>query len=73
MHAIKRGIHSIFEAAKKVAAWADLYFLTINAMKTKAIVFGPPYNIRLFKGLNTPSIPINNLGEQVQFVDEVVS
>ena len=50
-----------------------LNFLTLNAMKIKAIVFGTSHTIRLFKILNIPSIAINNLGEQVQFVDEAVS
>ena len=42
-------------------------------MKTKAIVFGSSHTIRLFKSLNIPIIAINNLGEQVQFMGEVVS
>ena len=42
-------------------------------MKTKAIVFRSSHTIRLFKSLNIPIIAINNLGEQVQFMGEVVS
>ena len=65
----ERGINLLSEAAKKVAVWTDLDFLTLNAMKTKAIVFETSHTIRLFKSLNIPSIAINNLGEQLQFVD----
>ena len=72
-HEIERGINLLSEAAKKVAAWARLNCLTVNTMKTKAIVFGSSHSIRLFKCLKISSIVINNLGEQVQFVNEVVS
>ena len=73
MHEIERGISLLSEAAKKLSILAGLNCLTLNAMKTKAIVFGSSHNIRLFKSLNIPSIAINNVGKQVQFGDEVVS
>ena len=72
-HAIALGVHLLSEAAKKVATWAQLNSLTLNASKSKAIVFGTAYTIRLFKSLEIPSLTINNSGDQVQFVDEVTS
>ena len=47
-HEIERGIKLLSEAAKTVAAWAELNYLTFNALKTKAIVFGSSHTIRLF-------------------------
>ena len=72
-HAIALGVHLLSEAAKKVATWAQLNSLTLNASKTKAIVFGTAYTIRLFKSLEIPSLTINNAGHQAQFVNEVTS
>ena len=72
-HAIALGVHLLSEAAKKVATWAQLNSLTLNASKTKAIVFGTAHTIRLFKSLEIPSLTINNAGDQAQFVDEVTS
>ena len=39
--------------------------------KTKAIVFGTPHTI--FKDPQISKITINNVGEQTEFVDEVLS
>ena len=72
-HAIALGDHLLSEAAKKVATLAQLNSLTLNASKTKAIVFGTAYTIRLFKSLEILSLAIKNAGDQAQFVDEVTS
>ena len=61
------------EAAQWVAVWAELNSLTLKANKTKAIVFGSLHTVKLFNNMKIPSITINAAGEQVQFVDEVVS
>lgn len=61
------------ESARVVAAWAEHNCLTLNAKKTKAIVFGTAHTIKLFKDLQISKITINNAGEQTDFVDEVVS
>ena len=69
-HAIQQGVNLLSESAQRVATWADLNSLTLNANKIKAIVVGSSHTIKLF---NIPSITVNLASEQVQFVNEVVS
>ena len=70
---IERGIQQLSELARIVADWAKLNHLTLNAKKTKAIVFGTAQTIKLFKELQRPSITINNAGDQTEFVNEITS
>ena len=72
-HAIQQGVNQLSEAAQRVATWVELISLTLNANKTKAIVFGSSHTIKLFNSMRIPRITVNAAGEQVQFVNEVVS
>ena len=72
-HQIEQGINLLSEASRIVAAWAKLNFLTLNAKKTKAIVFGTSHTVKLFRDLQIQKITINDDGDQTDFVDEVVS
>ena len=66
-------INHLSESARIVAAWATSNYLTLNARKTKAIVFGTTHAIKIFKEMQITNITINNAGEQTEFVDEVLS
>ena len=70
---IHEGIHLLSNAALKVSAWAELNVLSLNVKKTKAIVFGTPHVVGLFKKLDINNIAINRKGDTVPFVDEVLS
>ena len=71
--AIQQGENLLSEAAQWVATWAKLSSLTLNAYKTKAIVFGSSLTIKLFNSMKIWSTMVIAAGEQVQFVNGVVS
>ena len=73
IHQINYGLHFLSKASWKVSNWAKFNCLKLNAGKTKAIAFGSSHLMRRFKELQITSIAINNDGDIVQFVDEVVS
>ena len=56
-----------------MSAWAELNLLSLNAKKTKAIVFGTSYTVGLLKKLGISNIEINSKGDTVPFADEVIS
>ena len=67
------GVRLLSESARTAAAWAELNCLTLNAKKSKTIVFETPHTIRIFKQLQISTITLNDAGEQTEFVDEVLS
>ena len=46
---------------------------SLNTKKTRAIVFGSPITLRLFKRWGISKLTISNNGEKTQFVIEVLS
>ena len=70
---IHEGIQLLSDAAIKASAWAEVNLLSLNVKKTKAIVFGTPHAVGLFKKLDINNIVIKNKGNTVPFVDEVLS
>ena len=55
-----------------MTAWAEINVLSLNVKKTKAIVFGTPHVVGLFKKLDISNIAIKRKGDTVPFVDEVL-
>ena len=70
---IQQGVHHISNEALKISAWAEHNHLSLNSNKTKAIVFGTSHLVSQFKKLNITNVTINNNGDTVPFVDDVLS
>ena len=70
---IERGIQLLTNLAHKVSAWSELNRISLNVKKTKAILFGSTHTVGLFNKLNVSYIVINNNGDLVPFVEEVIS
>ena len=70
---IERGIRVLSDLARIVAEWAELNDLTLNSKKSKAIIFRTAHTIKLSKYLQAPYITINNAGDQMEFVNEIIS
>lgn len=67
------GISCLSVVAKNVLSWAESNYLTLNARKTQAILFGSPAAMKPFKELNVSNITINNKGDSVPFVKEILN
>ena len=60
-------------SAKKVAAWAETNILSLNTKKTQAIVFGSTTTLKHFTDLHINKITVNEKGDQVSFLNQVVN
>ena len=66
------GMKRLSAAARAVLLWASDGALSLNAGKTKAIIFGFDYNINFLKNMNLPGIEIRD-GVYVPFDDTVTN
>ena len=66
---LNNAVAHINEDAKGIINWADVHGLKINALKTKAIVFGSDINLKWIRSKSWDNIIID--GEIIQFSDKI--